>query len=59
MAVKLQKGGNVSLSKADPGLTSLLIGLGWNPRATAGTEATVHEIPLAASTTPPPGVGFR
>lgn len=38
MGVSLAKGGNVSLSKADPGMTRLLIGLGWNPRATTGTE---------------------
>lgn len=36
MAVSLTKGGNVSLSKEAPGLTSILVGLGWNPRATDG-----------------------
>lgn len=38
MALTLQKGGNLSLSKADPSLTKLLIGLGWDPRTTDGTE---------------------
>ncbi len=38
MALSLQKGGNLSLSKTDPNLTKLLIGLGWDPRATDGTE---------------------
>ncbi|WP_246771672.1 TerD family protein, partial [Pseudomonas syringae] len=34
MALTLQKGGNLSLSKTDPTLTKVLIGLGWDPRAT-------------------------
>ncbi|WP_162874515.1 TerD family protein, partial [Pseudomonas viridiflava] len=38
MALTLQKGGNLSLSKTDPTLTSVLIGLGWDPRATDGQE---------------------
>ena len=36
MAVSLQKGGNVNLSKEAPGLTKVVIGLGWDPRATDG-----------------------
>ncbi|MGE8408498.1 MAG: TerD family protein [Pseudomonas sp.] len=38
MALTLQKGGNLSLSKTDPSLTKILVGLGWDPRATDGTE---------------------
>ena len=38
MALTLQKGGNLSLSKTDPTLTKMLIGLGWDPRATSGQE---------------------
>mgnify|MGYP003634502453 FL=1 len=38
MALSLQKGGNLSLSKTDPGMTKALIGLGWDPRATDGAE---------------------
>ncbi|MDZ7706252.1 MAG: TerD family protein [Trueperaceae bacterium] len=38
MAVSLSKGGNVSLSKEDPGLKKLLIGLGWDARSTDGAE---------------------
>ncbi|WP_297843046.1 TerD family protein [Pseudomonas sp.] len=38
MALTLQKGGNLSLSKTDPTLTKILIGLGWDPRATNGQE---------------------
>ena len=38
MAVSLSKGGNVSLSKEAPGLTNILIGLGWDVRATDGAQ---------------------
>ncbi|MEB0041298.1 MULTISPECIES: TerD family protein [unclassified Pseudomonas] len=38
MALTLQKGGNLSLSKTDPTLTKILVGLGWDPRATNGQE---------------------
>ncbi|GGY50734.1 TerD family protein [Pseudoduganella sp. SL102] len=36
MAISLQKGGNVNLSKEAPGLSQLTIGLGWDVRATDG-----------------------
>lgn len=36
MAVSLAKGGNVSLSKEAPGLKSITVGLGWDPRVTDG-----------------------
>lgn len=36
MGVSLTKGGNVSLSKAAPGLTKIAVGLGWDARATDG-----------------------
>ena len=36
MAISLQKGGNVNLSKEAPGLTKLQLGLGWDVRATDG-----------------------
>lgn len=38
MGVSLQKGGNVNLSKEAPGLTEVTLGLGWDTRATDGTE---------------------
>lgn len=38
MAVSLFKGGNVSLSKEAPGLSEIIVGLGWDPRVTDGTE---------------------
>lgn len=36
MAISLQKGGNVNLSKEAPSLKKLVVGLGWDPRATDG-----------------------
>jgi len=36
MGVSLQKGGNVNLSKAAPGLSAVALGLGWDARATDG-----------------------
>ena len=38
MGVSLSKGGNVSLSKEAPGLTAVIIGLGWDVRTTTGTD---------------------
>ena len=38
MSVSLVKGGNVSLSKEAPGLESVVVGLGWDVRATDGTD---------------------
>ncbi|KQN70554.1 MULTISPECIES: TerD family protein [unclassified Duganella] len=37
MAISLQKGGNVNLSKEAPGLTKVVIGLGWDPRSSDGS----------------------
>ncbi len=36
MAISLQKGGNVNLSKEAPGLTQLTVGLGWDARSSDG-----------------------
>ena len=38
MAISLNKGGNLSLSKTDPSLNQVLVGLGWDARATDGTD---------------------
>ena len=38
MGVSLSKGGNVSLTKAAPGLTAVTVGLGWDVRTTTGTD---------------------
>ncbi|MDD1625397.1 MAG: TerD family protein, partial [Methylococcaceae bacterium] len=34
MAISLSKGGNVNLSKEAPGLNKIVVGLGWDARAT-------------------------
>jgi tellurium resistance protein TerD len=38
VSVSLSKGGNVSLTKAAPGLTAVLVGLGWDARTTTGAD---------------------
>jgi tellurium resistance protein TerD len=38
MPVTLNKGENVSLSREDPGLTNILVGLGWTVRETDGDD---------------------
>ena len=38
MGVSLSKGGNVSLTKEAPGLTDVLVGLGWDVRTTDGAD---------------------
>lgn len=38
MAISLSKGGNVSLSKEDPSLDEIMVGLGWDARATDGQD---------------------
>lgn len=38
MSVSLAKGGNVSLSKEEPNLAKILIGLGWDTRTTDGAD---------------------
>ncbi|MEW2415247.1 TerD family protein [Streptomyces sp. NPDC046866] len=38
MGVSLSKGGNVSLTKAAPNLTAVLVGLGWDARTTTGVD---------------------
>lgn len=38
MGISLAKGGNVSLSKEAPGLSAVVIGLGWDVRTTTGAD---------------------
>ncbi|KJK56916.1 TerD family protein [Saccharothrix sp. ST-888] len=38
MGVTLSKGGNVSLTKEAPGLTAVIVGLGWDVRSTTGAD---------------------
>ncbi|MFI6698574.1 TerD family protein [Streptomyces sp. NPDC050509] len=45
MGVSLAKGGNVSLSKEAPGLTAVLVALGWDVRTTTGAD---HDLDASA-----------
>lgn len=38
MSVSLIKGGNVSLTKEDPSIESITVGLGWDARSTDGSD---------------------
>ena len=38
MSISLNKGGNLSLSKEAPGLSKILVGLGWDTRSTDGQD---------------------
>jgi tellurium resistance protein TerD len=38
MGISLVKGGNLSLTKAAPGLTKIMVGLGWDARTTTGDK---------------------
>jgi tellurium resistance protein TerD len=38
VGVSLSKGGNVSLTKEAPGLTAVVVGLGWDVRTTTGSD---------------------
>lgn len=52
MAISLQKGGNVNLSKEAPGLAAVTVGLGWDTRSTDGAafdlDATVFLLNASA-----------
>lgn len=37
MGISLQKGGNISLTKTEPGLEKIIVGLGWDARSTDGS----------------------
>jgi len=37
MCISLQKGGNISLTKTEPGLEKIIVGLGWDARSTDGS----------------------
>ncbi len=51
MAVSLSKGGNISLTKAAPGLTAVLVGLGWDARTTTGQDFDLDASALLLSVT--------
>ena len=49
MGVSLSKGGNVSLTKEAPGLTAVVVGLGWDVRTTTGTDFDLDASALLVS----------
>ena len=50
MGVSLAKGGNVSLTKQAPNLTAVLVGLGWDARATTGAAFDLDASALMLNT---------
>ena len=38
MSISLSKGANISLDKEEPGLTKIVVGLGWDTRSTDGED---------------------
>ena len=50
MSVSLSKGGNVSLTKEAPGLTAVLVGLGWDVRTTTGADFDLDASALMVGT---------
>jgi tellurium resistance protein TerD len=50
MSVSLAKGGNVSLTKQAPGLTAVLVGLGWDARTTSGADFDLDASALMVGT---------
>ncbi|WP_034343625.1 TerD family protein [Deinococcus misasensis] len=50
MAIQLQKGGNINLSKEAPNLRKARVGLGWDPRVTEGTEFDLDAMALLVGT---------
>jgi tellurium resistance protein TerD len=51
MGVSLTKGGNVSLTKAAPGLTAVTVGLGWDARTTDGASFDLDASALGVAPT--------
>ena len=50
MSVSLTKGGNVSLTKSAPGLTAVVVGLGWDVRTTTGQDFDLDASAIACDT---------
>ena len=50
MGVSLSKGGNVSLTKEAPGLTAVLVGLGWDARVSSGADFDLDASALMVAT---------
>ena len=56
MGISLTKGGNISLTKEAPGLSAVVVGLGWDARTTDGTGSSRRTcmawLPLRPDTMP-------
>jgi tellurium resistance protein TerD len=50
VGVSLSKGGNVSLTKAAPNLTAVIVGLGWDARTTTGGDFDLDASALLTNT---------
>ena len=50
MAISLQKGGNVNLSKEAPTMTKMIVGLGWDVRATDGAAFDLDAVAFVLGT---------
>ena len=50
MSVSLSKGGNVSLTKEAPGLSAVVVGLGWDARTTTGTDFDLDASAIGVNT---------
>lgn len=51
MAISLTKGGNVNLSKEAPTMTKMVVGLGWDTRATDGTAFDLDAVGFVLNNT--------
>jgi tellurium resistance protein TerD len=51
VGVSLSKGGNVSLSKEAPGLTAVVVALGWDARSTTGADFDLDASALLTNST--------
>ena len=49
MAISLQKGGNVNLSKEAPTMSKMVVGLGWDTRATDGAAFDLDAVGFVLS----------
>jgi tellurium resistance protein TerD len=49
MSISLVKGGNVSLTKEAPGLSAVVVGLGWDARTTTGADFDLDASAIGAN----------
>ena len=49
MSISLTKGGNISLTKEAPGLSAVVVGLGWDARTTDGSAFDLDSSAIACN----------